>query len=41
MKATMKKTVTVKTGKTPVAKAGAKKMIMAIAKKGDVKKKGY
>jgi len=41
MKATMKKTVTVKTGKTPVAKAGAKKMIMGMAKKGDVKKKGY
>ena len=33
MKATMKKTVTVKTG--------AKKMIMGIAKKGDAKKKGY
>ena len=41
MKTTMKKSVTVKMGKTPVAKAGAKKMIMGMAKKGDAKKKGY
>jgi len=41
MKATMKKSVSVKSGKTPVAKAGAKKMIMGLAKKAESKKKGY
>ena len=42
MKATMKKSVTVKSGKTPAAKPGATKKMMEGAKKVVMaKKKGY